>query len=101
MDAERNRVSGRQMVVGSGKALFVESVSGFVHDPEKGGGEIVVFVSGGEANVRRAESGAERVRGGVDAALLKIKAEGLRDFAIQGLLVSNGSGSMKKVSRNR
>ena len=100
VNAEGDGLAGGEVEVGGGEALFVESVPGFVHDAEEGGGEVVVFVAGGEADVGGSEGGAEGVGGGVDAALVEVEAEGFGDFAIEGLLVGDGGGAVEEIVRN-
>lgn len=73
--------------------MFVETVTGFVEDPEEGGGEVVFVVTGSEAHILRAEGGAKGMSGGVDASAGEVEADGLGDFAIEDLLLSDGSGT--------
>ena len=100
VDAEGDGLTGGEVEVGGGEALFVEAVAGFVHDAEEGGGEVVFVVAGGEADVGGAEGGAEGVGGGVDASALEVEAEGLGDFVVEGLLGFDGSGAVEVVERD-
>jgi hypothetical protein len=73
VDAEGNGGSGWQAVVIGGQSLFIHAVAGLVQHTEERGGEIRLVVAGGEPHIARAERGAERMGGGVDAAGLKSK----------------------------
>ena len=86
MPSETAVPDGQSEVVG-GQALFVDPVAGLVQHAEERGGEVVLVVAGGEADVARAEPGAERMGGGVDAAGVEIEADRLGDLAVEGLLV--------------
>jgi len=98
VDAEGDGLAGGEVEVGGGEALLVEAMAGFVHDAEEGGGEVVLFVAGGEADVSGPEGGAEGVGGGVNAALFEVEAEGLGDFTIEALLCGDGAVSVEEVS---
>lgn len=100
VNAEGDGLARGEVEVGGGEALFVESVSGFVHDAEERGGKVVIFVTGGEADVGRAEGSAEGVGGGVDAALGEVEAEGFGDFAVEGLLGLDRGGAVEEVGGN-
>ena len=100
VNAEGDGLTGGEVEVGGGEALFVEAVAGFVHDAEEGGGEVVFVVAGGEADVGGAEGGAEGVGGGVDAAALEVEAERFGDFVVEGLLGFDGGGAVEVVERD-
>ncbi len=97
VNAEGDGLAGGKVEVRGGEALFVEAVAGFVHHAEEGRGEVVVFVAGGEADVLWAESGAEGMSGGVDAALREVEAEGLGDFTVESLLRCDGGIAVEKI----
>ena len=65
----------------AGQALFIHAVAGFVQHAEERGGEIALVIAGGQAHVARAERGAERMGGGVDAPGVEIEADGRGDLA--------------------
>lgn len=97
VDAEGDGLAGGEMEVGGGEALLVEAVAGFVHDAEEGGGEVVVFVAGGEADVGGAEGSTEGVLGGIDTALGEFEAKGFGDFAVEGFLGPDGAIAVEEV----
>src|SRR5688572_24895249 len=86
MDAHRAIMSERRAVMLSLQPLVVESVTRLVKHAVERLREIALIVARGQARVARPEAGAKRVRRGVDASGIEVKADGLGDFAIERLL---------------
>ena len=86
VDSQRNRTAGRQTEIIGGEPLLIHPVPGFMKHTEERRSKIRFHIPRGEADLARPERGAERVRGGVDAAGFEIEADLGGDDGVEGLL---------------
>src|SRR5690348_5018278 len=112
MDPQGGCGAQRRAKMFGGQSLFVETMSGFMEDTVKGLGEIPLIVTRREPAISRAQRDAERMRGRVNPARLKVKTDRFGNFPVQRLLrgdriiplqqvFGHGGGALPRALENR